>query len=59
MIPNYAKRRLWLLVTMTVLGGVAGFIWGQQVGIRQGKAAMLQLLETRLNQPPPKALLPL
>lgn len=57
--PTYAKRRLWLLVMMTVLGMVAGFLWGQQVGIRQGKAAMLKLLETRLNQPPPKGLLPL
>ena len=57
--PPYAKRRLWLLVTMTLLGLIAGFLWGQQVGIRQGKAAMLKMLETRLNQPPPSPLLPL
>lgn len=57
--PNYAKRQLWLLVSMTLLGMVAGFLWGQQVGIRQGKAAMLKALEKGLNQPPPKALLPL
>jgi hypothetical protein len=57
--PPYAKRRFWLLVTMTVLGLIAGFLWGQQVGIRQGKAAMLKMLETRLNQPPPSPLLPL
>ncbi len=57
--PPYAKRRFWLLVIMTLLGGVAGFLWGQQVGIRQGKAAMLKILESRLNQPPPKALMPL
>ena len=57
--PPYEERRLWLLIMMTMLGMVAGFLWGQQACIRQGKAAMLKLLETRLKQPPQKALLTL
>jgi hypothetical protein len=40
---------------MTVLGLIAGFLWGQQVGIRQGKAAMLKMLENQLNQPSPES----
>ena len=56
---TYVRRRLWLVVTMTVLGAVVGFLWGQQVGIRQSKATMLKLLETRLNEPLSSRQLPL
>ena len=56
---QYAQRRLWLIVVMTVLGGVIGFVWGQQVGIMQEKAAMLKMLEIQLNEPSLKRPLPL
>ena len=51
-MDNFAKRRLYLLISLSVLAALAGFLWGQQYGYSQGKADTLKLIEQRLNQPP-------
>lgn len=51
-IPNYARRRLLLMIVLIALGTATGFIWGQQYGYRQGTNDMIRHIEQRLNSPP-------
>jgi hypothetical protein len=50
-MDKHAARRLYLLICMSLLAGVAGFVWGQRYGYSQGKTDMLRLIEQRTTQP--------
>ena len=54
---TYSNRRLWLMLALTLLGFLAGFVWGLEFGYERGKGDTMKAIEKKLAKPQRRAIL--